>query len=40
LQWGDAQKSLHFLESRLNYKHVKRIVLELQGNEQAAASLR
>jgi 3D (Asp-Asp-Asp) domain-containing protein len=40
LHWGDTQESLRFLEARQNYKHVRRMVLELQGNEQEAASLR
>ena len=39
LHWGDPQESLHFLESRQTHKHVRRMVLELQGNEQEAASL-
>jgi 3D (Asp-Asp-Asp) domain-containing protein len=40
LQWGDPQESLRFLESKQNYKHVHRMVLELQGNQQEAAALR
>jgi 3D (Asp-Asp-Asp) domain-containing protein len=40
LRWGDPQESLHFLESKQNYKHIKRMVLELHGNEQEAAALR
>jgi 3D (Asp-Asp-Asp) domain-containing protein len=40
LQWGDARESLRFLESKQNYKHIKRMVLELQGDEQGAATLR
>ncbi len=39
LQWGDRQESLRFLESKQNYKHIHRMVLELQGNEQEAAAL-
>ena len=39
LQWGDRQESLRFLESKQSYKHIKRMVLELQGNEQEAAAL-
>ena len=39
LQWGDAQESLRFLAAKQNYKHLKRMVLELQGNEQEAAAL-
>lgn len=40
MHWGDRQESLRFLESKQNYQHVKRMVLELQGNEQEAAALR
>jgi 3D (Asp-Asp-Asp) domain-containing protein len=39
LQWGDPHQSLEFLAPRQNYKHVRRMVLELQGNEQEAAAL-
>jgi len=40
LQWGDAQQSLQFLQSHQDYKHIKRMVLELEGHDQDAASLR
>jgi 3D (Asp-Asp-Asp) domain-containing protein len=40
LHWGDAQESLHFLQARQNYPHVKRMVLELEGRDQEAAGLR
>jgi 3D (Asp-Asp-Asp) domain-containing protein len=40
LQWGDPRQSLEFLAPRQSYKHVRRMVLELQGNEQEAATLR
>jgi 3D (Asp-Asp-Asp) domain-containing protein len=40
LQWGDPAESLRFLESKQNYKHIRRMVLELKGNEQEAAALR
>jgi 3D (Asp-Asp-Asp) domain-containing protein len=40
LQWGDPQQSLQFLQSRQGYKHIKRMVLELQGRDREAASLR
>lgn len=40
LKWGDRNESLRFLEAKQGYKHVKRMVLELQGNEQEAAALR
>jgi 3D (Asp-Asp-Asp) domain-containing protein len=39
LQWGDPQQSLHFLTPHQNYKHIRRMVLELQGNEKDAAGL-
>ena len=40
LQWGDPQQSLQFLQSHQNYKHIKRMVLELQGRHEQAAALR
>ncbi len=40
LQWGDPAESLRFLDSKQNYKHIRRMVLELKGNEQEAAALR
>jgi 3D (Asp-Asp-Asp) domain-containing protein len=39
LQWGDPAESLRFLGPHQKYKHIRRMVLELQGNEQEAASL-
>ncbi len=39
LQWGDPQQSLQFLQSHQDYKHIKRMVLELEGREGAAAQL-
>ena len=39
LKWGDVEESLHFLERHQDYKHIRRMVLELQGNEEAAAQL-
>ncbi len=39
LQWGDPQQSLQLLRSHSDYKHIKRMVLELQGRDQEAASL-
>lgn len=39
LHWGDPQQSLQFLQSHQNYKHIRRMVLELQGQDQAAAAL-
>ncbi len=40
LQWGDPQQSLQFLQSHQNYKHIKRMVLELEGRHEQAAALR
>jgi 3D (Asp-Asp-Asp) domain-containing protein len=40
LQWGDPQQSLQFLQSHQNYKHIKRMVLELEGHDKQAAALR
>jgi 3D (Asp-Asp-Asp) domain-containing protein len=39
LQWGDPQQSLQVLRSHTDYKHIRRMVLELQGRDQEAASL-
>jgi 3D (Asp-Asp-Asp) domain-containing protein len=39
LQWGDREQSLQFLRSHTDYKHIKRMVLELEGRDQEAASL-
>ena len=39
LKWGDSEESLRFLERHQDYKHIRRMVLELQGNEDAAAQL-
>jgi len=39
LHWGDPQQSLQFLHSHTDYKHIKRMVLELEGRDQEAASL-
>jgi hypothetical protein len=40
VQWGDPQQSLQFLQSHQNYKHIKRMVLELEGRHKQAAALR
>jgi len=40
LQWGNPQQSLQFLQSHQDYKHIKRMVLELEGREKQAADLR
>jgi len=39
LKWGESKESLRFLERHQDYKHIRRMVLELQGNEEAAAQL-
>jgi 3D (Asp-Asp-Asp) domain-containing protein len=39
LRWGDPQESLRLLEPKQDYKHIRRMVLELQGNDQEAAAL-
>jgi 3D (Asp-Asp-Asp) domain-containing protein len=40
LKWGDPQESLQFLRRHQDYRHIKRMVLELEGRESEAASLR
>ena len=40
LKWGDPQESLQFLRRHQDYRHLKRMVLELEGREKEAASLR
>ena len=39
LHWGDPQESLQLLRSHTDYKHIRRMVLELQGRQQEAAAL-
>ena len=39
LHWGDPQQSLQVLQSHTDYKHIKRMVLELEGRDQEAAAL-
>lgn len=39
LRWGDPQESLRFLQSHQGYRHIKRMVLELEGNHRAAAAM-
>ncbi len=39
LRWGDPQQSLQVLQNRQGYKHIRRMVLELQGQPQEAALL-
>jgi 3D (Asp-Asp-Asp) domain-containing protein len=40
LKWGDPQESLQFLQRHQDYRHIKRMVLELEGREDEAAALR
>lgn len=40
LKWGDPQESLQFLRRHQDYKHIKRMVLELEGRDKEAAALR
>ena len=39
LQWGDSNESLRLLQGHTGYRHIRRMVLELQGQDAAAASL-
>ena len=39
LSWGDPQESLRFLQSHQGYRHIRRMVLELEGNHRAAAAM-
>jgi len=39
LHWGDRQQSLQVLQSHTEHKHIRRMVLELQGRDQEAAAL-
>jgi 3D (Asp-Asp-Asp) domain-containing protein len=40
LHWGDPQESLQFLRRHQDYRHIKRMVLELEGRQKEAAALR
>jgi 3D (Asp-Asp-Asp) domain-containing protein len=40
VKWGDPQESLQFLQRHQDYRHIKRMVLELEGREKEAARLR
>ena len=40
LKWGDPEESLQFLRRHQDYRHIKRMVLELEGREKEAAALR
>jgi 3D (Asp-Asp-Asp) domain-containing protein len=39
LQWGDPNESLRLLQGHQGYRHIRRMVLELQGQDSAAAAL-
>jgi 3D (Asp-Asp-Asp) domain-containing protein len=39
LKWGDPQESLQFLRRHQDYRHIKRMVLELEGRNKEAAAL-
>ena len=39
VQWGDPEESLRRLAPHTRYRHIKRMVLELEGRERAAAAL-
>ena len=40
LRWGDPAESLRRLRRHQEYRHIRRMVLELEGKERAAARLR
>ena len=40
LQWGDPQESLRLLARHQDFRHIKRMVLELEGRHKQAAALR
>ena len=40
VKWGDPRESLQFLQRHQDYRHIKRMVLELEGREKDAATLR
>jgi 3D (Asp-Asp-Asp) domain-containing protein len=39
LQWGSTEESLRLLSGHQGYRHIRRMVLELQGQDAAAAAL-
>jgi 3D (Asp-Asp-Asp) domain-containing protein len=39
LRWGDPNESLRLLQGHQAYRHIRRMVLELQGQDAAASSL-
>ena len=40
LRWGDRGESLRMLRNHQKYRHIRRMVLELEGGEHAAAQLK
>ena len=40
LRWGDHTESLRLLQAHQGYPHIRRMVLELQGEDEAAARLK
>jgi 3D (Asp-Asp-Asp) domain-containing protein len=40
IKWGDPQQSLAVLRGRQSYRHVRRMVLALEGQHETAAALR
>ncbi len=40
VQWGDRDESLRLLSRHQKYRHIRRMVLELEGKRRAAASMR
>jgi len=40
LKWGDPQESLQFLRRHQDYRHIRRMVLELEGRHKEAAASR
>jgi 3D (Asp-Asp-Asp) domain-containing protein len=39
LRWGDSRESLRLLQRHQDYRHIKRMVLELEGRDRAAAAM-
>ena len=39
LRWGSREESLRLLRNHQGYKHIRRMVLELEGRDRAAAAL-
>ena len=39
LHWGDREESLRRLRGHQKYRHIRRMVLELEGRERAASNI-